>query len=210
MTIQSPDAFYIVFRTNYGTFTANCERNRAPAWVDRVYNLVINGYYNDNYFLRVVNVETLKIIQFGTNGIPAISNVYNWNSSILGNCSIIKPQPNHMPINVNTKGLSNVYGTISMSTSFNHSTGTTWNATAELFINTGNNSRLDSLLFIPICTISYNEMNSVVSQFPSFGELQELHGSGPSLNRLYNEGNPYIESNTEWISMGKTNQVRLN
>jgi hypothetical protein len=31
---------------------------------------------------------------------------------------------------------------------FNESTGTTWNATAELFINTGDNSRLDPMLFV--------------------------------------------------------------
>ena len=34
-------------------------------------------------------------------------------------------------------GLSNRFGTLSMSTSFNEITGTTWNATAELFLNTG-------------------------------------------------------------------------
>ena len=34
-------------------------------------------------------------------------------------------------------GLSNSFGTLAMSTSFSEITGTTWNATAELFLNTG-------------------------------------------------------------------------
>jgi len=40
-----------------------------------------------------------------------------------------------------------------MSTSFSEATGTTWNATAELFVNTGDNARLDSMLFVPICEV---------------------------------------------------------
>jgi hypothetical protein len=40
-----------------------------------------------------------------------------------------------------------------MSTSFNEVTGTTWNATAELFVNTGDNPRLDPMLFVPVCVV---------------------------------------------------------
>lgn len=207
MNIKAPDDFDIIFGTNYGDFTAHCRRNRAPVWVDRIYNLALNGYYNDNYFFRVIDDF---VVQFGTNGYPTVSNVYNWNSSDITDCSILKPQPNKMPINVNgIHGLSNVYGTLSMSTSYNETTKTTWNATAELFINLANNSRLDPMLFVPVCTIDMMDMESVVLKFPSYGEVAELGGPGPSINELYAQGNGYIEANESWSAMAETSSVRV-
>lgn len=137
MIVTAPVSFSISFDSNYGEFTAHCERQRAPVWVDRIYNLVLNGYYNNNYFFRVLDGF---VAQFGTNGDPSVSNIYNFNSPDLGICGILEPQPPYMPINEGeTTGLSNVFGTLSMSTSYNETTETTWNATAELFINLGNN-----------------------------------------------------------------------
>ena len=48
-----------------------------------------------------------------------------------------------------------------------------------------------------------------VLRFPSFGELSELGGPGPSLDRLYAEGNKYIESNSSWSTMAKSQAVRV-
>jgi cyclophilin family peptidyl-prolyl cis-trans isomerase len=136
MNVIAPDSFHISFRSNYGDFVAHCDRQRAPVWVDRIYNLVLNGYYNDNYFFRVIDDF---IVQFGTNGDPSVSNIYNFNSPYLGECGVLEPQPPYMPINEGVHGLSNVFGTLAMSTSYNETTETTWNATAELFINLNNN-----------------------------------------------------------------------
>merc|ERR1719221_2517085 len=97
-----------------------------------------------------------------------------------------------------------------MSTSYEKTSkfpdGVTWNATAELFINLGNNSHLDSNLFVPICNI---EDMSAVMRFPSFGEVKDLGGPGVSLATLYQEGNCYIESNQSWASMAKTTAVAV-
>lgn len=111
-------------------------------------------------------------------------------------------------------GLSNTFGTLSMSTSYNQSVpgfpgGVTWNATAELFINIGNNSHLDANLFVPLCTISEAAMARTVLSFPSYGEVRELGGNGVSLGDLYQYGNAYIEGNRSWDAMGKTSTVRL-
>lgn len=110
----------------------------------------------------------------------------------------------------NTTGLSNTFGTLSMSTSYNQNLseypdGVTWNATAEIFLNLGDNGRLDKHLFVPICTIE-----NTLLDFPSFGEVAELGGSGPSLGTLYEKGNSYIESNEEWkSSMAQVESVRV-
>ena len=207
MSVKSPKEFHILFDTNYGGFSAACRRARAPVWVDRIYNLALNGYYNDNYFFRVIPG---KYVQFGTNGYPNISNCYNYASPQLAPCGVLQPQPDQMPVNAgDIPGLSNVFGTLSMSTSYNESTKTTWNATAELFINLGNNSQLDAMLFVPVCTISPTDMAEVVLNFPSFGEVQELGGDGVSLEMLYSEGNGYIESNSSWDSMAESSTVRI-
>jgi len=83
------------------------------------------------------------------------------------------------------------------------------NATAELFINTGDNGKLlDSRLFVPICQIDDAGMQAVL-RFPSFGELADLGGSGPSLGMLYERGNSYIRANASWVSMALTSQVGI-
>mmetsp|Transcript_22371 Transcript_22371/g.62310 ORF Transcript_22371/g.62310 Transcript_22371/m.62310 type:complete len:387 (+) Transcript_22371:74-1234(+) len=233
----APEEFSLVFPTQYGTFTADCVRQRAPVWADRVYKLARHGYYNSNYFFRVIPG---KYIQFGTHGDPTVSNVYNYTSApepVL-ECSVLHPQPPDMPYCLassststststsmltskaphNCTGvpaLSNVFGTLAMSTSYQEGVpgypgGVTWNATAELFVNIGDNPWLDSHLFVPICTISRNDMESVVLDFPSFGEVEELGGTGPSLGHLYQDGNSYIESHPDWkASMAVTSTVSV-
>lgn len=219
---QAPDRFSLIFPTQYGSFKAHCVRDRAPIWADRVYKLAKNGYYNANYFFRVIPG---KYTQFGTNGYPDISNMYNYTSTTDPECSILEPQPPYMPYCMKSKesegnhcegvdGLSNDFGTLAMSTSYkegleDYPNGVTWNATAELFINTGNNQRLDENLFVPICTISKDDMNNVILKFPSFGEMAELGGDGPSLGMLYQDGNEYIESNEDWASMAITGGVEV-
>ena len=47
MTRRAPEIFRVCFATSHGPFEAHCVRRRAPVWVDRVYNLVTNGFYND-------------------------------------------------------------------------------------------------------------------------------------------------------------------
>lgn len=223
---RPPSHYSIVFPTQYGSFKAHCVRERAPVWSDRVYRLAKNGYYNENYFFRVVPG---KYVQYGTNGDPSISNVYNYTSTppTLSKCSIVYPQPPDMKYclanaNYNNStndcqdvpALSNTFGTLSMSTSYkdtpDYPNGVTWNATAELFINIGNNTDLDENLFIPICSISNYDMNNVILKFPSFGEVQELGGNGVSLGMLYEYGNSYIESNPIWnASMAITSTVSV-
>lgn len=252
MNEKAPTSFQISFEMSRprGTFIASCVRERAPVWVDRIWNMARFGYYNHNYVFRVI---PNFVAQFGTSGVPSVSNVYNWSSTKTPDCAILQPQPPYMPYclaednqienieqsllyrltqklqrrqqrklvkPLSTKvssgdpqcnvGLSNTFGTLAMSTSYNQDldsfpNGVTWNATAELFINLGNNSHLDEYLFIPICTIENME---IVTQFQSFGEVAELGGPGPSLGKLYEDGNAYIEGNKDWEQgMAKVERV---
>ncbi|KAJ1615867.1 hypothetical protein T492DRAFT_83268 [Pavlovales sp. CCMP2436] len=186
MNRRAPETFAARFSTSYGPFTATCVRARAPVQADRFYNLVAHGYYDDNAFFRVLHTATLNITQFGTSGRPAVSNVYNYTTTTEGKCVILQPQPPDMPLCMAQPGrcsgpacagvkcLSNSRGTLSMSTSMETTkgfpNGVTWNATAELFLNTGDNSRLDQYLFVPICEVDEAGMRNVL-KFPSFGEV---------------------------------------
>lgn len=95
-----------------------------------------------------------------------------------------------------------------MSTGQDPATGMSHNATAELFISTADNRWLDRLGFVPICTVDGNGLSTVIKRFPSYGELADLGGTGPSLGRLYAEGNGYIERDARWAAMAKTARVR--
>ena len=46
-------------------------------------------------------------------------------------------------------------------------------------------------------------------RFPSYGEVADLGGPGPSLGRLYAEGNAYIRANASWASMAATTRVSV-
>ena len=48
-------------------------------------------------------------------------------------------------------------------------------------------SNLDAMLFVPVCTIDPVDMQRTVLKYPSFGEVEELGGPGPSLDALYAE-----------------------
>ena len=130
MKARAPDDFHLRFHAAGGGFVASCKRERFPAQIDRVYNLARLGYYSDDYVFRVVDDDRLGIVQFGTGGVPSISNVYNYESPGLQPCSVVEPQPS---LGVIGKPMeSNLRGWLSMSTSSNPDTGTTWNATAEV------------------------------------------------------------------------------
>jgi cyclophilin family peptidyl-prolyl cis-trans isomerase len=221
MTRRAPERFAALFKTNYGLFEATCVRARAPVWVDRVFNLLSSGYYDHNYFYRVVHTSALKVVQFGTAANPQTSNIYNFESDALGECAVLHPQPPEMDCCsawprrscANVDVLSNTFGTLSMSTGSTTTAefpdGVTWNATAELFINTGDNAgRLDPLLFVPICTIDEVGMRTVLA-FPSYGEVAELNGTGPSLRRLYAEGNAYVLADPRFDAMAITSAATL-
>jgi len=216
MKQRAPATFSAEFGTNYGPFVVTCVRERAPVHIDRVYNLMRLGYYDISYIPRVLASRNLSIAQFGTAGDPSVSNIYNYSTSINKQCAIVQPQPPLMPYCDALKpcagfssGLSNSYGTISMGTGQDSHTGKTWNATAELFINRGDNSWLDKFHFVPICTIDKASMRDTVEAFPSFGELRDFGGPGPSLGLLYQDGNAYIEANKSWASMAKISHVRM-
>ena len=120
MTRRAPEAFRAKYHTSLGCFETHCVRQRAPVWVDRLFSLIANGFYDANYFVRVIRSTSLSVVQFGTSGDPSISRVYNWSTTPSPQCAVLQPQPDVMPFCsaahpcTGVHGLSNTFGTLSM------------------------------------------------------------------------------------------------
>src|SRR5688572_15481485 len=65
LTEQAPAEYKVTFDTTKGPIVIQVRRDWAPNSADRFYNLVKNGYYNENRFFRVVPGF---LAQFGVNG----------------------------------------------------------------------------------------------------------------------------------------------
>lgn len=70
---KAPDTFKAKFETSKGDFEVTVHRDWDAPGADRFFNLVKNGFFDDNRFFRYYSVTSLTIIQFGINGDPAVA-----------------------------------------------------------------------------------------------------------------------------------------
>lgn len=73
LTKQAPATFRAKFETSEGVIVIEAVRDWAPVGVDRFYNLVQSGYFENVRFFRVV---PNFVVQFGIHGDPSVSK--NW------------------------------------------------------------------------------------------------------------------------------------
>ena len=164
LTEQAPAAYKARFETSKGAFVIDVRREWAPIGADRFYNLVKNGFFDEGRFFRVVSNF---MVQFGINGNPQVSTP--WRNAQ------IKDDPVKQ---------SNKRGFITFATSGPNS------RTTQVFINFGDNSRLDGMGFAPFGQVSTG-MNVVDELFSGYGEGAPS-GRGPNQGRIQSEGNAYL------------------
>ena len=164
LTEQAPATYKARFDTSKGVFVIDVRREWAPLGADRFYNLVKNGFYDDNRFFRVISGF---MVQFGINGNPQVSTP--WRNAQ------IKDDPVKQ---------SNKRGYITFATAGPNS------RTTQVFINFGDNDRLDSLGFAPFGQVSTG-MNVVDQLYSEYGEGAP-RGRGPDQGRIQGEGNAYL------------------
>jgi peptidyl-prolyl cis-trans isomerase A (cyclophilin A) len=73
MNAAAPAAFKVRLETTKGDVVIDIQRAWSPHGVDRFYNLVRAGYYND---VRITRVVAPKWAQFGINGDPTIAKIW--------------------------------------------------------------------------------------------------------------------------------------
>jgi peptidyl-prolyl cis-trans isomerase A (cyclophilin A) len=167
LTEQAPPAYNVRFDTTKGTFVVEVHRDWAPNGADRFYNLVKNGFFDNARFFRVVSGF---MVQFGINGDPKLSAV--WREARIKDDPVTK---------------SNARGAITFATAGPDT------RTSQVFINYGDNSRLDGQGFAPFGIVTGNGMDVVDKLYADYGEGAP-GGHGPAQDRVQREGNAYLTS----------------
>ena len=159
---RAPNVFKARFDTTAGIFVIEAHADWAPRGADRFYNLVKNGYYDGCRFFRVVPGF---VVQFGINGDATIQR--NWTNATI---------PDDKVTQGNTRG----FVTFAKSSEPN-------SRTTQLFINFGDNSRLNRQGFAPFGKVTMG-MEVVDKIFSGYGEK-------PDQDRIEKEGNAYLTKN---------------
>jgi peptidyl-prolyl cis-trans isomerase A (cyclophilin A) len=177
---KAPDKFKAKFTTTKGDFVIEVTRDWAPNGADRFYNLVKIGYFDDVAFFR--NIEGF-MVQFGINGDPAVNK--KWNKAN------IKADPVKK---------SNKPGYVTYAQGGNPNSRTT-----QIFINFGNNSRLDNMSFSPFGQV-VEGMDVVKSLYNGYGEGAP-NGNGPDQGLIQDEGNAYLKKSFPKLDYVKSVEI---
>ncbi len=165
----APASFKVDFETSRGPVIVEVTRSLAPLGVDRLYNLVRAKYFDEARFFRVVPGF---VVQFGMAADPAVTAAWDQN---------IQDDP------VLT---SNRRGTVTFATA---GPGT---RTTQLFINLGNNERLDEQHFSPF--------GKVVGGMDNVDSLYAGDGEKPSQDSIKAQGNAYLTKEFPHLDYIKT------
>jgi peptidyl-prolyl cis-trans isomerase A (cyclophilin A) len=161
----APATFTARFDTSAGPFVVTVHREWAPNGADRFYNLVKHGFYHDARFFRAI---AGFMVQFGLNGNPTITAL--WRNARLAPDKVTQ---------------SNKRGFVTFAMG-----GTPDTRTTQIFINYGDNSRLDAMGFAPFGQVT-SGMEVVDKLYTGYGEGAP-RGQGPDSTRIQAEGNEYL------------------
>jgi len=165
LTETAPDVFQARFETSKGDFVIEVHRAWSPIGADRFYNLVANGYYDNVRFFRVM---AGFMVQFGMHGDPEVSAV--WGEQRINDDPVLQ---------------SNTRGFVS------YAMGGANTRTTQIFINFGDNSRLDGMGFSPFGQV-VEGMEVVDGIYSGYGDTQP-RGRGPSPPSIHTRGNEYLD-----------------
>lgn len=165
-TEKAPDKYKVKFDTTKGDIVIEVNRNWAPKGADRFYNLVKIGYFEDIAFFRVVDGF---MAQFGIHGEPDVNKA--WRGARIDDDPVEE---------------SNKRGYVTFATSGKDS------RTVQMFINYGDNSRLDAQGFSPFGKV-VEGMDVVDKLYKGYGEGAP-RGRGPSQGRIQAQGNSYLKA----------------
>ena len=148
---QAPDEFSVRLETSVGSVVIQVTREWAPIGADRFYNLVRNGFYDEQRFFRVVPGF---VVQWGLSGNPKLNQV--WHRAHILDDPVVQ---------------SNMRGRITYAKTNQPNTRTT-----QLFINLGDNANLDGMGFAPFGEVVegmevVDAINAEYGQQPSQGQI---------------------------------------
>jgi peptidyl-prolyl cis-trans isomerase A (cyclophilin A) len=158
---KAPAVFKARFTTTGGDFVVEVHREWAPLGADRFYNLVRYGYFTNASFFRVVPGF---VVQFGLSADPAVNAV--WSNAKIQDDPVIQ---------------SNKRGNLVFATAGPNT------RTTQLFINYGDNERLDGMGFAPF--------GSVVEGMDVVDRIFSGYRENPRQDLITSQGDAYIKAN---------------
>src|SRR5579863_7118179 len=172
---SSPASTYSVeLDTTKGPVVIVVDRNLAPNGAQRFYDLVKAGYFDGARFYRVVPGF---VVQWGAADNPTVTK--KWDVTIPDD-----------PV----KG-SNTPGTVTFA-----ATGQPNSRTTHLFINLGDNAKLDAMGFAPVGHVVGNGMDAVDRIYPGYGEA-------PNQDQIASDGNAYLKKQFPQLDYIKTPRI---
>lgn len=175
----APAEYKVLLQTTKGDVTILVHRDWAPLGADRFYELTKRGFYDGDRFFRALKGF---VVQFGINGDPKVNKQWS-----------------EMSIKDDPPKVSNKMGTVTFATS-----GPDTRAT-QVFINLGDNSRLDSQGFTPFGEVIQG-MDNIENFYMDYGEGAPS-GSGPDQAAIADVGNAYLEEHFPKLDYIKTARV---
>jgi peptidyl-prolyl cis-trans isomerase A (cyclophilin A) len=169
----APPTFKVNLDTSRGPVVIEVTRADAPLGADRFYNLVKAKYFDGARFFRVIPGF---MAQFGLAADPAVSKAWN------------------VPIQDDQVKTSNVRGTVTFA-----ATGSPNSRSTQLFINFGDNARLDGQRFAPF--------GKVVSGMENVDQIYSGDRENPDQGRIEAEGNAYLEKEFSHLDFIKTARI---
>jgi peptidyl-prolyl cis-trans isomerase A (cyclophilin A) len=172
---KAPAVYRVDFDTSRGPFVVEVTRDLAPNGADHFYTLVKAKYFDGARFYRVVPGF---MVQWGSAADPKVS--AKWDKSIEDD-----------PVKT-----SNVRGTISFAATSQPNSRST-----HMFINFGDNGRLDAMGFAPI--------GKVVSGMENVDQIYSGDGERPDQEQMKVEGNAYLQKefpNLDYIKTARISQ----
>jgi peptidyl-prolyl cis-trans isomerase A (cyclophilin A) len=148
---QAPDSFLVALATTRGSVVVAVHRDWAPRGVDRLYQLIRAGFYDEARFFRVIPGF---VAQFGLPADPRR-----------------RPPWSTQPIPDDPVRRSNLRGMLTFATAGPNT------RTTQLFINVADNRRLDALGFAPIGRVIkglaiVDSLNGRYGEAPSQDEIE--------------------------------------
>lgn len=171
---KAPDVFRVKFDTSVGPFVVECHRDWAPLGADRFYDMCKNGFFDGARYFRVIHGF---MVQFGLAADPKMSARYAENN--LMDEPVLK---------------SNLRGKITFAKS-----GMPNSRSSQVFINYGDNSRLDADGFAPFGEVIYGMEN--------VDKITDQYGEQPNQGQIRSRGNEYL--NQRFPELDYTNKVTL-
>jgi peptidyl-prolyl cis-trans isomerase A (cyclophilin A) len=160
LTAKAPDVFQASFTSTKGDFVIEVHRDWAPNAADRFYNLVKSGFFDDTRFFRVVDGF---MVQFGINGDPAVAS--KWKNAN------IQDEPVKQ---------SNKPGFVTFA-----KTNAPNSRSTQIFINYGDNTRLDPMGFAPF--------GQVIKGMDAVNAIYKGYGESPDQGAIQSQGNAYLD-----------------